>query len=275
VLQDRCKPKAHRRTLQTPEAALRESSGTNHCRVSCVQRDPRAPVDARGVPAIVDVARPHLHELKEAERALARAAGDLKSADSQVIILSRSQARLDERRDTLVEQVLNAKSQASVQKSSSGQATLLRIARQREQELREFDERFGHLWGQLAAARRDLKTKRSQLGLMRKRVSDLEAATGRFLPLAAQAEYDAGARLSRNHNPTGALRPESSNGHEVPHSHDDEDAVLFEDREPATHARRKRAARGGGIVTMIRKRVRRIRRPRRTRAGRIVRTRRQ
>ena len=216
-----------------------------------------------------------MDKLGESQRALARAARDLKSTDSQVTILSRNQARLDERRDTLVELVLNAKSQASVQRSSSGQATLLRVARQRAQEVREFDERFGHLWGQLAAARRDLKTKRSQLGLMRKRVSDLEAATGRFRPLAAQAEYDAGARPSHNHNPTGVLRPEGSNGHQVPHPHDDESAVLFEDREPATHGRPKRAARGNGLVTMIRKRVRRIRRPRRTRAGRIVRTRRQ
>ncbi len=226
----------------------------------------------QGNPIPLEPARPHIDKLGESQRALARAARDLKSADSQVTILSRNQARLVERRDTLVEHVLNAKSQASVQKSSSGQATLLRIARERAHELWEFDERFGPRWGQLTAARRDLKTKRSQLGLMRKRVSDLEAATGRFLPLAAQAEYGAGARPSHNHNPTGTLRPESSDGDEMPYSHDDEDTLLFEDWEPATHARPTQAAHRSGIVTVIRKRVRRIRRPR---AGRIVRTRRQ
>ena len=232
----------------------------------------RAPVP-RGSPILLEPARPHIDKLGESQRALARAARDLQFADSQVTILSRHVAGLDERRDTLVEQVLNAKSQASVQKSSGGQATLLRIARQRAQELREFDERFGCQWGQLAAARQDLTARRSHLWVTKKWVASLEEATGRLSPVPAQAEYEVGALPSLN--PTGALHRGSSNGHGVSCSHDGAEVALSEGRQSATHARPKRAARRNGIGAMIRRRVRRIRRPRRTRPGRIVRIRRQ
>ena len=222
-----------------------------------------------GNPAIVEAIRPHVDRLGLADRALARAVRSFKSADSQVTILSQSVARLEERRDNLVQLALNARAQAGLQKSSSGQTTLLRVAGERDKELLEFDRRFGDQWGQLAAAKRDMRGKRSQLGPLRKRVSDLEGTIGRAFPLVARAEDHEGTLLS--HSPTGNLCPEHSGGHEAAHSHDDADGALSQAREPFGPAEPKRTGRWSGIGTRIRRRVRRIRRsPRSRRAGKAT-----
>ena len=143
-----------------------------------------------GNPGIVETIRTRWASLAEADRAAARGLQEMKYADSKLLILSENVSKLGERRADMARHMIDAAHQASRQKSTSGEAGLRRVAREREQALRRFSERMSVVQNELLAAQQDMRSKRDQLGVLRKRVSDQEQAIGELFPLAPAASDD-------------------------------------------------------------------------------------
>ncbi len=222
-----------------------------------------------GNSGIVESLQPYLDRLREADRRVIRASLDARFADSRVTILSRSVSRHNQRRDDLVQQVLHTRFQAACQRSSSGEANLRRIASEWSRELTNFDGKFGDRPRELTAARRDSQTTQTRLSLLRKQVSDLEEAVGRFFPLVVPERdeengtgpYDAQSAPA----PSGA----ATNGHmSLPLR--DELVARPDEQAPVAQVRAVYATRGKRGRKVISRRVWRITRPSRAFRGRIV-----
>ena len=220
---------------------------------------------------IIRSAQPHLDELEEADRALARATQNLKQADSREIILSRDVAGFLDHRDELAQRVMETAHQAFRQKSASREAELRRLARAQRRELRAFDERLAVQQGELAAARREARLKRIRLGPLRRRVSNLEETIGRLFPLATPAEDDNDPAASEDWG--DAHRAESGDGHQAAHGVGDKNVVPPEDRKRTRSAQVRRRTHAAGLRKTEGRRLRRIRwrRPRRRQRVRITR----
>jgi len=223
-----------------------------------------------GNPGIVKAMQPYLGRLRETDRGVISASLDARFADSRVTILSRSVSRHNQRRDELVQQVLHTRFQAACQRSSSGEAHLRRIASEWDRELRDFDEKFGDRPRELAAARRDSQTTQTRLSLLRKQVSDLEEAVGRFFPLVVPERREENGTepygIQGVPVPSGA----ATNGHKSLPLRDelvarpDEQAPVAQVR--AVHATRRKRGR-----KVLSRRVWRITRPSRAFRGGIAR----
>ena len=208
-------------------------------------------------PDFIRSARPHLDELEEAERELARTVQDLKQADSREIILSRDVARFQDRRDELAQRVIETVHQAFRQKSASREAELRRLAREQQRELQKFDERLAVQQGELRAAQQEERLKRIRLGPLRKRISNLEETIGGSFPFATPAEDDNDAAASEDWG--DAHRAESGDGHEAVYGVGDERVIPPKDRERTRPAQVRRRTHAAGLRKTKGKRLRRIR----------------
>ena len=223
-----------------------------------------------GNPGIAESVQPYLDRLREADREVIRASLDARFADSRVTILSRSVSRHNQRRDDLVQQVLHTRFQAACQRSSSGEAQLRRIAAEWDRELRDFDEKFGDRPRELAAARRDSQTTQTRLSLLRKQVSDLEEAVGRFFPLVVLKRREENGTGPDDMQSAPASICATTNGHKSLPLRDelvarpDEQAPVAQVR--AVHATRRKRGR-----KVLSRRVWRITRPSRAFRGGIAR----
>lgn len=227
-----------------------------------------------GNPGIVESVQPYLDRLRETDRGVIKASLDARFADSRVIILSRSVSRHNQRRDDLVQQVLHTRFQAACQRSSSGETQLRRIAAEWERELRDFDEKFGDRPRELTAARRDSQTTQTRLNLLRKQVSNLEEAVGRFFPLVVPERREENG--IGPHDIQGVPVPSGAATHgnkSLPLR--DELVARPDEQAPVAQVRAGYAARSKRGRKVISRRVWRITRPSRAFRGGIVRARRR
>ena len=223
-----------------------------------------------GNPGIVESVQPYLDRLREADRGVIRASLDARFADSRVTILSRSVSRHNQRRDELVQQVLHTRFQAACQRSSSGEAHLRRIAAEWDRELRDFDEKFGDRPRELAAARRDSQTTQTRLSLLRKQVSDLEEAVGRFFPLVVVKRREENGTGPDDMQSAPASICATTNGHEsLPPG--DEPHTFLGNQAPVAQVRAVHATRRKRGRKVLSRRVWRITRPSRAFRGGIAR----
>jgi len=129
----------------------------------------------------IEAVRPYLGKLKEAERAVTSVSLDARLATGRATALEASVAKHLRRRDDLVQQVLHSRHEAASQRSSSRGAALRRTSSEWAQELRAYDAKFGERPNELATAKSEAYEKQAELRLLKKQVTQLEAAIDQFL----------------------------------------------------------------------------------------------
>ncbi len=208
-------------------------------------------------PNLTEVVQPLLDKLEKADRSQARCEKDVDFAGRQLAALTEGIERFGERRDALLQSVFRLKAGASRSRASSESVELQRKARERAQEIREFDERFVGYREKLLVAERDLQNKQSTLRYLQTNVSRLEHAIVQFFPRTARADDNetmAGPDCTGDTGDHGSAQLDAG-----------ENVVSWENARPSACVRTRSAAPIGATRTIGTGRATHTQRPRRLR----------